>query len=245
MARVVPALLALLLAGCGATFATPRVEIDSGEPTSSGVPEFGEGPQTTTVAALVVDVTDGDTIKVEIDGEVYPLRYIGIDAPEQGAPGAKAATRANRELVAGETVLLEADTRDTDRFDRLLRYVWLVRGTEYLLVNRELVRLGAAVAKAYPPDTAYQELLTQAQRAAKRAEVGLWEPAASIVPLIPPISTPKPGGGNCDPSYPDVCIPRYPPDLDCGDIPFRFFTVRPPDPHGFDAEGDGVGCEME
>jgi hypothetical protein len=51
------------------------------------------------------------------------------------------------------------------------------------------------------------------------------------------------GGGNCDPSYPTVCIPPPPPDLDCGDIPYRNFTVLPPDPHGFDGDHDGVGCE--
>jgi micrococcal nuclease len=48
---------------------------------------------------------------------------------------------------------------------------------------------------------------------------------------------------NCDSSYPDVCIPRPPPDLDCGDIADKDFTVLPPDPHGFDREGDGTGCE--
>jgi hypothetical protein len=51
------------------------------------------------------------------------------------------------------------------------------------------------------------------------------------------------GGGNCDSSYPDVCIPPYPPDLDCGDVPFDNFAVRGPDPHGFDGDNDGIGCE--
>lgn len=48
---------------------------------------------------------------------------------------------------------------------------------------------------------------------------------------------------NCDPSYPTVCIPSYPPDLDCDEIPYRNFQVSDPDPHGFDADHDGVGCE--
>ncbi len=52
-----------------------------------------------------------------------------------------------------------------------------------------------------------------------------------------------PGGGGCDPSYPGVCIPPAPPDLDCGQIGYRGFTVVPPDPHGFDGDNDGVGCE--
>ena len=51
------------------------------------------------------------------------------------------------------------------------------------------------------------------------------------------------GGGNCDPSYPGVCIPPYPPDLDCGDISYRRFDVRGPDSHGFDGDNDGIGCE--
>jgi micrococcal nuclease len=48
---------------------------------------------------------------------------------------------------------------------------------------------------------------------------------------------------NCDPSYPTVCIATYPPDLNCKDIPYSNFQVFPPDPHGFDADSDGVGCE--
>ena len=48
---------------------------------------------------------------------------------------------------------------------------------------------------------------------------------------------------DCDSSYPDVCISSPPPDLDCGDISDKKFTVLSPDPHGFDRDGDGIGCE--
>ena len=48
---------------------------------------------------------------------------------------------------------------------------------------------------------------------------------------------------NCDPSYPEVCIPVYPPDLDCGEIQYANFKVLQPDPHGFDGDKDGIGCE--
>ena len=47
----------------------------------------------------------------------------------------------------------------------------------------------------------------------------------------------------CDPAYPDVCIPSPPPDLDCVDIGFRNFKVLPPDPHRFDGNKDGLGCQ--
>ena len=48
---------------------------------------------------------------------------------------------------------------------------------------------------------------------------------------------------NCDPSYPDVCIPSSPPDLDCRDVDFKNFRVLPPDPHRFDVDKNGFGCE--
>jgi hypothetical protein len=47
----------------------------------------------------------------------------------------------------------------------------------------------------------------------------------------------------CDASYPDVCIAPAPPDLNCDDIAGKNFQVLPPDPHGFDRDGDGTGCE--
>ena len=49
--------------------------------------------------------------------------------------------------------------------------------------------------------------------------------------------------GDCDSSYPVVCISPYPPDLNCDDIPKKNFDVLPPDPHGFDRDEDGIGCE--
>lgn len=70
------------------------------------------------------------------------------------------------------------------------------------------------------------------------------QPTATPVPPtpIPPTPTAKPVA-NCDPSYPTVCIPPPPPDLDCKDVPYRRFAVVGADPHRFDADKDGVGCE--
>jgi micrococcal nuclease len=64
-------------------------------------------------------------------------------------------------------------------------------------------------------------------------------PTSSTTTTTPPT--------NCAPSYPDVCIPPPPPDLDCSQIPYRNFrviyTVPQPDPHRFDGDHDGIGCE--
>ncbi|MDZ7961077.1 MAG: hypothetical protein RMY34_24890 [Aulosira sp. DedQUE10] len=56
-------------------------------------------------------------------------------------------------------------------------------------------------------------------------------------------TTRSPQVQQCDRSYPDFCIPPNSADLNCPDIPYRRFRVIPPDPHGFDRNGDGVGCE--
>jgi hypothetical protein len=62
-----------------------------------------------------------------------------------------------------------------------------------------------------------------------------------------PTAAPAPAAGNCAPSYPDVCIPPPPPDLDCGQVSYRNFrviySVPSPDPHRFDGDHDGIGCE--
>lgn len=44
-------------------------------------------------------------------------------------------------------------------------------------------------------------------------------------------------------SYPDFCIPPYPPDLECWQIGAGWFTVNAPDPHSLDGDFDGIGCE--
>ncbi len=67
-------------------------------------------------------------------------------------------------------------------------------------------------------------------------------PTAASTPRPQSTATPAPAA-RCDPAYPDVCIPPPPPDLDCADIPYRNFRVLPPDPHRFDGDRDGIGCE--
>lgn len=49
----------------------------------------------------------------------------------------------------------------------------------------------------------------------------------------------------CHPSYPDFCTPSPPPDLDCKNIQQKNFRVLPPDPHRFDRDKDGTGCESK
>ncbi len=120
--------------------------------------------------ATVTQVIDGDTI-MTADGS--RVRYIGIDTPEV-YPKVEAfgieAWQANRELVAGKTVRLERDVSNTDRYGRLLRYVYV----DSIFVNAELVRRGLARAKPYPPDTKYHNYLEELEAKARQAGKGMW-----------------------------------------------------------------------
>ena len=124
--------------------------------------------------AQVIEVVDGDTIKVLVAGAKLTLRYIGIDTPEMSAADGAAARAQNIALVSGRTVRLEQDVSATDPYGRLLRYVWVGD----LLVNAELVRLGYARAVAYPPDTKNQAQFAALQAEAQAARRGLWAHAA-------------------------------------------------------------------
>lgn len=67
-------------------------------------------------------------------------------------------------------------------------------------------------------------------------------PTQTATPIAMVTPTPTSGPG-CHASYPTVCIPPPPPDLDCKHISYRRFKVLPPDPHNFDSDHDGIGCE--
>jgi len=227
----IAAAFAVALAAC-----EPDVGEDApptGPPTSATSATATAPPSPTTAVAAgldparVIDVIDGDTIVIE-GGE--RVRYIGIDTPEstnqQQCFGDEAAER-NRELVAGRMVGLERDVSERDRFGRLLRYVYVGD----VFVNELLVRDGYAAPSTFPPDVKYQERFRAAERAARDRAAGLW--GACV----------EESAGTCDPAYPDVCIPPPPPDLQCSEVAFTNFLVLPPDPHNFDGNGDGRGCE--
>ena len=206
-------------------------------------------------SARVAHVVDGDTIDLAGGARV---RLLQIDTPEPGTGEcySRAAGRELRKLLpVGAPVVLEIDPRldRVDAYGRLLRYVR--RGGAN--VNLELVRRGSATVWFYRGERGrYAGQLLNAARSARSARRGIWGacPGAVWDPLGPATTGPGSGAqagttpgrgiaGGCDPSYPTVCIPPPPPDLDCDDIPHERFRVRPPDPHGFDGEGDGLGCE--
>lgn len=194
-------------------------------------------PQNERVSAIVTRIIDGDTIEVAIGETAFIVRYIGIDCPEgsstQEAFGVE-ATQKNKDLVLGKKVILIKDVSETDQFNRLLRYVFV----DNIFVNYELVTQGYATAINYEPDVACNGIFSNAELLARSALIGQWAPAEILIPTVSKVKN-----SGCDPAYPTVCIQSPPPDLNCADIPYRHFQVLPSDPHNFDGNNDGIGCE--
>jgi micrococcal nuclease len=222
---------------------------------------------------LATSVVDGDTIKVQFDaGGTFTVRLIGIDTPETKHPskpvqcfGVEASAKTAELLPPGTRVELEMDVQALDRYGRNLAYVW--RDGSMVMVNQQLVAEGYALTLTIPPNVKYAEQFAEAARIARENGLGLWsacadrQEATDDAPVLDdataptdqpanvPAAQPKPEAGpsgNCHPSYPDFCIPSPPPDLNCTSPLIagrKNFTVRQPDPHRFDADHDGVGCE--
>lgn len=148
-----------------------------------------------TLVGQVSRVVDGDTIAVRIGERTESVRYIGMNAPElhhptKGEePGGREAAEANRKLVEGQTVRLELDVQERDRYGRLLAYVYVGD----MMVNAKMVAEGYAQVMTIPPNVRHQDLFLKLQREARLLQIGLWrgtgppppEPGTSVSPSVP------------------------------------------------------------
>ncbi|MEX0924421.1 MAG: thermonuclease family protein [Candidatus Paceibacterota bacterium] len=131
----------------------------------------------------VVDVVDGDTVKLSIDDEVETIRLIGIDTPETVHPSepvecfGKEASNKAKELLSGKTVVLEADESQgtRDAYGRLLGYVILPGGRNF---NKLMIEQGYAYEYTYSTPYKYQDAFKTAEQNARTSEVGLWADGA-------------------------------------------------------------------
>ncbi len=129
--------------------------------------------------AKVTRVIDGDTIEIEGGQRV---RYIGINAPEFNDNNncfAKESFLKNKELVEGKIISLERDISETDKFGRLLRYVYI----DKFLINELLVKEGYANVSTYPPDVKYYEKFIKAEKEAQEFNRGLWSNCIELTPI--------------------------------------------------------------
>lgn len=122
----------------------------------------------------VIRAVDGDTIELA-DGQ--RVRYLGMDTPETVNPKKPVqcygpeASAFNHHLVDGAAVRLVRDIEDTDKYGRLLRYVYLPDGT---FVNQALVAGGYATVYTWPPNIAHTADFKTAQAKAQATGRGLW-----------------------------------------------------------------------
>ena len=155
---------------------TPRPSL-SPAPNVSSTPHSQTNPPG--VQAQVSKVVDGDTLDVILNGKKQKVRLIGINTPETVDPRkpvqcfGKEASNHAKELLSGKTIYLESDPTqdDTDKYKRLLRYVWLDAETN---VNKEMIADGYACEYTYDIPYKYQIGFKQAQQEAENAGRGLW-----------------------------------------------------------------------
>lgn len=202
----------------------------------------------------VTRVVDGDTIELE-GGQ--KLRYIGMDTPETGDCYATEATNKNKELVEGKLVSLEKDVSETDRFGRLLRYVYV----DDVMVNEVLVKDGFASVYTYPPDVKYNDRFMEVQKDASAEGRGLWsscDSSANSSGQLVPTTAPAARTTTSQPTQPSSTSCKYScssPDRDCADFSTHaeaqaFFEccgfTAAYDPMRLDkanGQGNGIACE--
>ncbi|MFM9414503.1 thermonuclease family protein [Peptococcus simiae] len=155
---------------------------------------IGERPKATgeyvdqLTKASVVKVVDGDTLLVEIKGVEYKVRLIGVDTPEvygkQEYYGREASDYVKSILKEGQEVFLERDVSDTDRYGRLLRYVWInspisnqmgQADVQADMVNGILVSEGYAAPATFPPDVKYEKVFADLSKQPRKEGFGLWK----------------------------------------------------------------------
>lgn len=126
-------------------------------------------PTPIAVSARVIKVIDGDTIVVDTGQHI---RYIGMNTPEveNNECYATEASEINKNLVLGKIVRLEKDVSETDKYGRLLRYVYI----DSKMINDELVKDGVANVKSVPPDVKYKNEFLESEKFAKGNNLGLW-----------------------------------------------------------------------
>ncbi|MFN8494145.1 MAG: SH3 domain-containing protein [Caldilineaceae bacterium] len=135
--------------------------------------------------AKVTSINSGDTIHVSLNGKIYKVRYLLINAPSSKELLSNEATEANRLLVKDKEVYLVKDVSDTDKEGNLLRYIYLQNGT---FVNAELVRRGYALLTTFSEDMAKEPEILAAQQEAINNGRGLW---AAHLPKTSAAATPS------------------------------------------------------
>jgi micrococcal nuclease len=156
------------------------------QPTAASTPKQEKQPALKKVqqniSVKVTKVVDGDTIKVKINGKEENVRLIGVDTPENVHPSKPVqyygpeASAYTKKRLEGQTITLEFDVQQRDKYGRLLAYVWLANGKNKKaeMFNQTLVKEGYAQVLTIPPNVKYTDSFVKLQKQARDANRGLW-----------------------------------------------------------------------
>lgn len=184
----------------------------------------------------VTQIIDGDTIKVEGKS----IRFALASAPELNEfGGIEAKQFVERLCPVGSKAIVDEDDRQTQgSYGRIIGVIYC-NGVN---LNEMIIKEGFGYLTSGFCDRSEFSTQPWAQKyGCFSSSYKAPQPTKEVKQI--PKEEPKQTTSNCDPSYPDVCIPSPPPDLDCKDVPYKKFNVLPPDPHRFDGDKDGIGCE--
>lgn len=180
--------LGLILSACGGeetNSSEPKQEVEKDEQTeqpkeNTTNEKEEEKPANAVPAGLikatVESVTDGDTIKVDMDGKKETVRLILVDTPETKHPRTGVqpfgpeASAFTTEQLSGKEIQIEPGIEERDRYGRLLAYVYI--GDK--MFNKMLVEQGLARVAVYPPNTKYLDEMKEIESTAKNKQLGIW-----------------------------------------------------------------------
>ena len=193
------------------------------------IPE--EIPETISDNQKVTYVIDGDTLELSTGEKV---RLICIDTPERGEKYFLEATNELKNLVLGKEVTLEKDVSETDRYGRLLRYVYV----RDISVNKAMVASGLAKVYRYQPDVKHCNEYQAAESIARNKELFIWE----VEKTEPVVSNER------DEPSSYICSTNA---YNCGDFSthaeaqaaYKACGGPQSDVHQLDRDKDGIACE--
>lgn len=182
------------------------------------------------ITGYVTQVIDGDTIKV--DGQ--SIRFALASAPELNEHKGPEARQFIETLCPVDSLVLvdEDDGQTQGSYGRIIGVIYC----NSVNLNEELLVSGLGyLSSGFCDNSEFNNHDWAKKHGCENKASQPTTPSSSSQSTM--------SASNCHPSYPDFCIPSPPPDLDCGDIPQKRFTVLQPDPHRFDGDKDGIGCE--
>ena len=201
------------------------------------------------ITATVIEIVDGDTIKVRIDGKEENVRLLLVDTPETKDPNEPVqpfgpeATEFAEKTLSGKEVYLEFEGPERDKYDRLLAYLWI--GDK--IFNQMLLEEGLArVAYVYDPPYTHYDAFLAAEKEARDAKKGIWSidgyvTADGFQEEVAVVKEPEPVKESKTEQQKEVYYPNCAAARAAGAAPI--YKGEPGYRLALDRDKDGVACE--